>query len=144
MCDIFVFLVFNNPPMNAGMYMWDVDSYTKQMYEIPWEEALLIDWVREERNYTNTKTHQSPASRAASAKAETCESRPYEYTFKHYAEGQHATEAITQAAEGYMRKHAQKNAKNAQQAATCDDPNDESCSADTSPQTGKIVKCILD
>jgi hypothetical protein len=31
------------------MYMWDVDSYTKQMYEMPWEAPLLIDWVREQR-----------------------------------------------------------------------------------------------
>ena len=33
------------------MYMWDLDSHTKQMYEIPWEAPLLIDWVREERKY---------------------------------------------------------------------------------------------
>lgn len=37
------------------MYMWDLDSYTKEMYEIPWEAPLLIDWVTEERVYTDAK-----------------------------------------------------------------------------------------
>ncbi len=39
--------------------MWDLDSYTKQMYELPWEAPLLIDWVTEERHYT---TPEQPAS----------------------------------------------------------------------------------
>ena len=38
--------------------MWDLDSYTKQMYELPWEAPLLIDWVTEERHYT---TPEQPA-----------------------------------------------------------------------------------
>jgi len=35
----------------TGMYMWDLDSFTKQMYELPWEAPLALDWVTEERHY---------------------------------------------------------------------------------------------
>jgi uncharacterized membrane protein len=38
------------------MYMWDLDSYTKQMNELPWEAPLLIDWVREHRVYNHTNS----------------------------------------------------------------------------------------
>lgn len=31
--------------------------------------------------------------------------RPYSYTYRHYAEPRHATEAITTAAEDYIRQH---------------------------------------
>ena len=36
------------------MYMWDLDSYTKQWHETPWEPPLLIDWVQEQRHYVDT------------------------------------------------------------------------------------------
>jgi hypothetical protein len=40
----------------SGMYMWDVvDSYTKQMWELPWEAPLVVDWVRERRHYNSTE-----------------------------------------------------------------------------------------
>jgi len=32
--------------------MWDIDSYTKQWYEVPWEPPLMLDWVQEERHFT--------------------------------------------------------------------------------------------
>jgi hypothetical protein len=56
--------------------MWDVDFYSKQLYEVPWH-PLMIDWIRE---YANG-------------------------TYSHYAEPRHATEAITSAAEEAMREH---------------------------------------
>lgn len=62
----------------TGMYMWDLDSYTKQMYGAPWPPPLMIDWVREHRNGT----------------------------FYHYAEPMHATDAITEAAIEHIRTHA--------------------------------------
>lgn len=37
------------------MYMWDVDSFTKMMYELPWEAPLVIDWVTERRLYNSTE-----------------------------------------------------------------------------------------
>ena len=46
--------------------MWDLDSYTKQMYELPWEPPLLIDWVSEQRvreentSSTDTTTTTAP------------------------------------------------------------------------------------
>ena len=57
--------------------MWDLDSYTKQMYEVPWA-PLMIDWISEHSNGT----------------------------YRHYAEPRHATEAITVAAQDVMRNHA--------------------------------------
>jgi len=38
------------------MYMWDLDSYTKQMYELPWESPLAIDWVTEQRHYNESSS----------------------------------------------------------------------------------------
>lgn len=35
-----------------GNYMWDIDSYTKQMFEDPFESALMIDWIRSYDNGT--------------------------------------------------------------------------------------------
>lgn len=37
-----------------------------------------------------------------------CEARPYTYKYRHYAEPHHATEAITTAADTYMRQHAER------------------------------------
>ena len=63
----------------TGMYMWDLDSYTKQMYGAPWRQAMMIDWVRELRNGS----------------------------FYHYAEPKHATDAITEAAVDLIASHQQ-------------------------------------
>lgn len=63
----------------TGIYMWDTDSYTKQMHEVPWEEPMMIDWVSESDTAGD---------------------------FKHYAEPRHATEAITQEAEDVIRRHS--------------------------------------
>jgi hypothetical protein len=41
------------------MYMWDVDSYTKQMWELPWEAPLVVDWVTEQRYYNSTEGIQA-------------------------------------------------------------------------------------
>jgi arylsulfatase A-like enzyme len=60
----------------TGCFMWDIDSYTKQKYEVPWIDPL-IDWVDE---YSNG-------------------------TFYHYAEPLHATEAITKDAMRVMDNH---------------------------------------
>eukprot|EP01032_Pedospumella_encystans_P030986 gene30986-34971_t len=87
----------------TGMYMWDIDSYTKQWYEVPWEAPLMLDWVQEERHFT--------APRNPFVNASQCDKRPYTYTYKHYAEPRHATEAITSFAEGYIEQHAKKNAQ---------------------------------
>ena len=54
-----------------GIYTWDADSYTKQIYAEPWKPALMIDWVRE---YSNG-------------------------TIFHASEPRHSTEAIVTAAE---------------------------------------------
>eukprot|EP01034_Spumella_vulgaris_P038086 gene38086-47000_t len=60
----------------TGSYMWDVDSYSKQLYEVPWH-PLMIDWIAEHANGT----------------------------FRHYAEPLHATVAITVAAQDAIREH---------------------------------------
>lgn len=128
--------------------MWDLDSYTKQMYEIPWEEPLLIDWVQEERLYKDAK-HTSTNQRCADLLdcglpfsticasssglhsfvcvvlccyfwiCSACEARPYTYSYKHYAEPRHATEAITTAADTYMRQHADRNTGTVQYIVQC-------------------------
>ena len=55
----------------SGIYTWDTDSYTKQIYEEPWKPAMMIDWVKEFANGSSV----------------------------HFAEPRHSTEAITAAAE---------------------------------------------
>jgi arylsulfatase I/J len=62
----------------TGCYMWDVDSYTKQMYEVPWRPPMMIDWVSQ---YVNG-------------------------SYLHYAEPLHATEAITKEALNVMSSHS--------------------------------------
>ncbi len=62
----------------TGLYMWDVDSYTKQMYEAPWFPPMFIDWVRQDKNGS----------------------------FHHYAEPAHATEAITRGAIQIIEEHS--------------------------------------
>lgn len=44
--------------------------------------------------------------------------RPYSYTYRHYAEPRHATEAITTAAQEYMHQHAERNAVKAPEEGT--------------------------
>lgn len=61
----------------VGMYMWDLDSYTKQMFGAPWAPPMMVDWVRE---YPNG-------------------------TFHHYAEPRHATEAIRDGAINLIDEH---------------------------------------
>ena len=62
-----------------GIYMWDVDSYTKQNYEEPWLGPQFIDWTSE---YSNG-------------------------TFINYAEPRHATLAITEEAQSVILQHDQ-------------------------------------
>eukprot|EP00602_Paraphysomonas_sp_CaronLab_P008113 CAMPEP_0185030054 /NCGR_PEP_ID=MMETSP1103-20130426/16788_1 /TAXON_ID=36769 /ORGANISM="Paraphysomonas bandaiensis, Strain Caron Lab Isolate" /LENGTH=625 /DNA_ID=CAMNT_0027565023 /DNA_START=171 /DNA_END=2048 /DNA_ORIENTATION=- len=64
---------------HIGSYMWDLDSYTKQQYELPFE-PLTVDWVHA---YANG-------------------------SYNHYAEPRHATEAITQDAIDVISKHGGK------------------------------------
>ena len=47
-----------------------------------------------------------------------CDKRPHTYTYKHYAEPRHATEAITSFAEGYIKQHAMKNAQGKRYASS--------------------------
>jgi arylsulfatase A-like enzyme len=63
----------------TGVFMWDVDSYSKQMYEAPWRDPMMIDWVQQ---WSNGSYH-------------------------HYAEPAHATEAITREAINVIDAHAQ-------------------------------------
>lgn len=72
-----------------GLYMFDNDPLTKQMYAEPWKSAMAIDWVRE---YANG-------------------------TYLHYAEPIHATEAITMAAQRFMIEHAAANVARQEAAA---------------------------
>jgi hypothetical protein len=60
--------------------MWDTDSYLKQMVEVPWENPLMVDWVKE---YSNG-------------------------TFHHYAEPRHATEAIVSEVQLIMDDHVKR------------------------------------
>lgn len=62
----------------TGLYMWDVDSYSKQMYEAPWASAMFIDWVTQHKNGS----------------------------FHHFAEPAHVTEAITRDAIKIIEEHA--------------------------------------
>ena len=64
----------------TGIYSWDTDSYTKQIYEEPWKKALMIDWVTEVSN--------GPAI--------------------HFSESRHSTEAITAAAQEIIIQAAEK------------------------------------
>ncbi len=57
--------------------MWDTDSYLKQMVEVPWENPLMVDWVKEYGNGT----------------------------YHHYAEPRHATEAIVSEVQQVMDDH---------------------------------------
>jgi hypothetical protein len=63
---------------HIGSYMWDLDSYTKQQYEFPWE-PLVVDWV-----------HAHADGR-----------------YEHYAEPRHSTEATTQNAIEMIIRHSQ-------------------------------------
>lgn len=62
---------------HIGSYMWDLDSYTKQQYELPWE-PLVVDWVHAHSNGS----------------------------YHHYAEARHSTEAITQNAINLIIRHS--------------------------------------
>ncbi len=64
--------------------MWDVDSFSKQLYEVPWH-PLMIDWIAEHANGS----------------------------YRHYAEPMHATEAITVAAQDAMKAHSAANRQRA-------------------------------
>jgi arylsulfatase I/J len=61
---------------HVGSYMWDLNSYTKQNYFVPWK-PVTIDWVDAHANGTH----------------------------RHYAEPRHATTAITAAAQEMIRNH---------------------------------------
>jgi arylsulfatase A-like enzyme len=63
---------------HIGNYMWDLDSYSKQEYELP-TEPLTVDWVHAYENGS----------------------------YIHYAEERHATEAITTDAIMLMNEHKQ-------------------------------------
>lgn len=65
----------------TGLFMWDIDSYTKQMYELPWEPPIAIDWIIDHSDGT----------------------------YEHYAEPLHAMEAISITTEDVIRKHANRN-----------------------------------
>ena len=65
----------------VGCFMWDIDSYRKQMYENAWT-PITLDWV------------QTFANR----------------TYRHYAEPRHATEAITSEAQRMISSHRQDHA----------------------------------
>lgn len=60
----------------VGMMLWDIDSYTKQMYREPWT-PLSVDWMRADEDRT----------------------------FTHWAEPRHATIAITDESEARIRQH---------------------------------------
>jgi hypothetical protein len=60
----------------VGCFMWDIDSYKKQMYESPWH-PLALDWVQ---TFANKSYH-------------------------HFAEPRHATEAITWEAQRMVAAH---------------------------------------
>ena len=63
---------------HIGSYMWDLDSYTKQQFELPWE-PLVVDWIHAHSNGS----------------------------YEHYAESRHSTEAITQNAINTIIRHSQ-------------------------------------
>lgn len=62
----------------TGIYMWDCDYYTKQMYDSPWEAPMMIDWIK---SYSNG-------------------------TYYHYAEPRHSTDAITDESLKIIENHA--------------------------------------
>jgi hypothetical protein len=70
---------------HIGSYMWDLDSYTKQQYELPWE-PLVVDWVHAHSNGS----------------------------YEHYAESRHSTEAITQNAVKTIVRHSQQSHEHSQ------------------------------
>lgn len=51
---------------HVGCFMWDIDSYTKQMWLEPWRPSMSVDWIRANKNGS----------------------------FVHFLEKRHATEAI--------------------------------------------------
>jgi len=65
----------------TGMYMWDIDSYTKQMYELPWEPPIAIDWIRDNSDGI----------------------------YEHYVDDLHAMEVISTTTEDIIRQHAIRN-----------------------------------
>lgn len=68
----------------TGIYTWDTDSYTKQMSEIPWEDPMFIDWVKESDDGQ----------------------------YYHYAEPRHSTEAITSDAQVAIVEHKKEHGDN--------------------------------
>lgn len=64
-----------------GMFMWDCDYHTKQMYEEAWN-PFGIDWVHAHANGS----------------------------YVHFAEPRHSTEAIAQNAIALMKQHAEREA----------------------------------
>ena len=58
--------------------MWDCDYFTKQMYDKPWNQPLMIDWTREFPNGS----------------------------YAHYAEPRHSTQAISEEAVDVIKAHA--------------------------------------
>jgi arylsulfatase A-like enzyme len=69
---------------HVGIYMWDIDSYTKQMHEAPWADPMMIDWVVQYQNGS----------------------------FRHFAEPLHATEAITKESMKTISRHASNGVNN--------------------------------
>jgi hypothetical protein len=62
-----------------GLYSWDIDSYTKQMYEAPWADPMMVDWVTQYKNGS----------------------------YYHYAEPKHATSAIANECKNIITHHAE-------------------------------------
>jgi arylsulfatase A-like enzyme len=62
----------------TGLYMWDIDAHTKQMFEAPWSDPMFLDWVQEYKHNSSSR---------------------------HFAEPVHVTEAITRDAMRVMDDH---------------------------------------
>ena len=62
---------------HIGSYMWDLESYTKLMWHLPWTEPFGADWVR---TFDNGTSH-------------------------HFAEPRHSTIALTDEAVSVMKQH---------------------------------------
>jgi arylsulfatase A-like enzyme len=75
-----------------GNYMWDLDSYSKEMYDAPWERPLMIDWVEETVQGRGETLFKGQSGRK-------------EVLHHHYAEPVHATAAITTAAQDVILDH---------------------------------------
>lgn len=88
--------------------MWDTGYYSKQMFEAPWEDPLLTDWVKQ-YNKNDPKISIGKIEKQSEYSVFYEDS---EYIYEHYPESNHTTVAITNEAINEMKLFSLSKQKN--------------------------------